>query len=255
MLEKAEYASYCDRFHKVWSYLKKNSENQDKTIYEICEIRGYEVDRMEGILSKAEFIKLKDDCNTKILKKMGNDLALFSKDDNFLVEGRYLFPVKDMFGNIIAIIGWYPDEKKYITTPSKFFSKTCLFYGMEQIGQTGIGKTYFLTEGIFDSLSIRSLGYNALAMMGIDCSRYKTALYSLFKRVIAIPDIDEQGKKVIKFDKWSLPANSKYFRWSGISPEKVKDIDVFINMFEYDDIYKLLSEIPNEKKRIVTYEF
>lgn len=253
MLQRKEYASYCDRFHKVWLYLKKHSENN--VISEICDIRGYEFDRMSGTLSKAEFIKVKNDCNLDILKKMGSDLALFSKDGEFLVKGRYIFPVKDMLGNIIALIGWYPDEKKYITTPSKFFSKNCLFYGLEQLGTTGIGKTYYITEGIFDSLSIRSLGYHAVAMMGINSSRYKVALYSIFKQLIAIPDIDEQGKKVIKFDKWNIPMNSKYFKWSGVDPEKVKDIDLFIHIFDENDVRELLGEIPNETKRIVTYEF
>lgn len=255
MLDRSEYSSYCDRFNKVWAYLKRNSENNEKTISDICDIRGYEYERMSGTLEKAEFIMLKEDCDLERLKRMGSDLALFNSEGKFRVQGRYLFPVKDMFGNVLAIIGWFPDEKKYITTPSKFFSKTCLFYGLEQMGTTGIGKEYFLTEGIFDSLSIRSLGYYSLAMMGIDASRYKIALYALFKRVIAIPDIDEQGKKVISGDKWKIPMNSKYFRWSGVSPEQIKDIDNFVHTFEEDDVRELLSEIPKETRRIVTYEF
>lgn len=255
MLQREEYASYCERFRKVWSYLKKNSERTEKVVSEICELRGYEFERMSGTLEKAEFIKLKEGTELDGLKKMGKDLALFNSEGKFRVNGRYLFPVKDMLGNVIAIIGWYPDEKKYITTPSKFFSKSCLFYGLEQFQRLGIGKKVYITEGIFDSLSIRSLGYPAFAMMGIDASRYKIALYSLFKQIIAIPDIDEQGKKVIKFDKWNIPMNSKYFRWSGVSPEQVKDIDEFIHIFDEDDVRELLSEIGKETRRIVTYEF
>ena len=255
MLSRKEYADYCGRFHKVWAYLKKNSIKTEQTISEICEIRDYDYDRMSGILEKAEFIRLSDDCNTEKIKKLGNDLALFNSEGSFRLSGRYIFPVKDMLGNVVALIGWYPDDKKYITTPSKLFSKTCLFYGLEQMSRVGVGGVMYITEGIFDSLSIRSLGYPSLAMMGIDASRYKIAMYSLFKQIIAIPDIDDQGKKVIKFDKWKIPMNSKYFRWSGVSPDVVKDIDKFVHTFEEDDVRELLSEIGSQTRRIVTYEF
>lgn len=255
MLSRKEYADYCGRFHKAWAYMKKNSVSTNQTISEICEIRGYEYEWMSGTLEKAEFIRLNDDFQAEKLKRLGDDLALFNSKGEFRLSGRYIFPVKDMLGNVLALIGWYPDEKKYVTTPSKLFSKSCLFYGMEQMHRLGLGGEVFLVEGIFDSLSIRSLGYPALAMMGISASRYKIALYSLFKNIVAIPDIDEQGSKVIKFDKWSIPRNSKYFRWTGISPEIVKDIDTFIHSFEEDDVRELLSEIRLEKKHIVTYEF
>ena len=56
MLDRFEYSSYCDRFNKVWAYLKRNSENNEKTISDICDIRGYEYERMSGTLEKAEFI-------------------------------------------------------------------------------------------------------------------------------------------------------------------------------------------------------
>lgn len=257
MLSKEEYDSYCSRFKKAWGFLKKYSIPQPQVIEEVCELRTtggrvYEVERMRDILETAEFIYLNEDkCDIEKLKVLGDDLALFSHKGNFLLSGRYIFPVKDMIGNVVALIGWYPDEKKYVTTPSRLFSKNCMFYGLEQLGNRGkIGGKYFLVEGIFDSLSIRSLGYNAIAQMGISDSKYKQLMYSLFGRIIAIPDADRQGREVIQKNKWNIPSNASYFKWSGIP--WAKDIDDIVNGFEYDDVKEMLGELWNDKSRIIT---
>ena len=237
MLSKEEYDSYCSRFKKAWGFLKKYSIPQPQVIEEICELRTtggrvYEVERMRDILEVAEFIYIDEDkCNVEKLKVLGDDLALFSNKGNFLLSGRYIFPVKDMIGNVVALIGWYPDEKKYVTTPSRLFSKNCMFYGMEQLGNRGkIGGKYFLVEGIFDS--------------------YKQLMYSLFGRIIAIPDADKQGREVIQKNKWNIPSNASYFKWSGIP--WAKDIDDVVNGFEYDDVKEMLGELWNDKSRIIT---
>ena len=148
-----------------------------------------------------------------------------------------------MVGNIVALIGWFPDEKKYITTPSRLFSKKCLFYGMEQLSMTGIGKNYFIVEGIFDSLSVRSLGYNCVAMMGISVSRYTEVLYSLFKNIVAIPDNDNEGRRVITEDRWRLPSNGKYLRLKG----NCKDIDDVLKVYDmsnvFDDVWAVYDKV------------
>lgn len=250
MLTREEYLLYCKKFKKAWQYLCSLSADKDEVIHEICSQRGYSYERMQPILKNAEFIYL--DSLPEKLNKQDGDLALFDDNGNFILLDRFIFPVKDMLGNVIALIGWYPDEKKYITTPSKYFSKACLFYGMEQIGEKGLGGTLYLTEGIFDSLSLRSLGFKSLAMMGISGSRYKESLYSLFSRVVAIPDNDPQGRKVLKNDLWNLPSNGKYFRWSG--NYKIKDVDDLIRTFEEDDLFDVFSSVVREQDRIVTLE-
>lgn len=211
-------------------------------------IREYYPERMSGILSKAGFLFIEDDTCYEKLRNVGEDLGLFTNDGKFLLAGRYIFPVYDMIGNITALIGWYPDSKKYITTPSKLFSKSCLFYGMEQLSTTGINKKYVLVEGIFDSLSVRSLGIPCIAQMGIDTTRYKSAMYSLFSSLLAIPDNDYEGRDVINYDKWSLPSNSRYFKWTG---DNSKDIDKLCNSYDGEDVRELLLSAFNKRKRII----
>lgn len=212
-------------------------------------LREYYPERMSNILSKAGFLYIEDESCYEKLRNAGEDLGLFTSEGKFLLAGRYIFPVFDMLGNVIALIGWFPDEKKYITTPSKLFSKSCLFYGIEQLSTTGINQPYVLVEGIFDCLSVRSLGIPCIAQMGIDSSRYKIAMYSLFSTLLAIPDNDTEGRKVLESDKWSLPSNGKYLRWVGDSS---KDIDKLCNSYEEDDVRDLLMNAFNNRKRVIT---
>jgi len=250
MLNEQEYKDYCKRFAKVENYLKLHSAPADLVAREICTLRGYYPERMVDILKQAGFMYIKEgDCDFSKLKSAGSDLALFSDKGNFLLDGRFIFPVRDMLGNTVALIGWFPDEKKYVTTPSKMFSKACLFYGMEQLSKTGIGKKYILVEGIFDCLSVRSLGIPCVAQMGITSSRYKSVLYSLFSQLVGIPDNDFEGRGVISKDSWMLPSNSKYFRWTG---DNSKDIDTLCNGYEAEDVKEMLLSIFKDDRRVVT---
>jgi DNA primase len=252
LLSREEFSDYCKRYRLAWRYLNHCAKDRSKTVREICTLRGYQVDRMSDILLDVGFIYVDNSkLDLKILKSYGDDLSLL-KDGKFLLDGRYIFPVMDMLGNIIALIGWYPDERKYVTTPSKMFNKSCLFYGMEQLSKSKIGSSVILVEGIFDSISLRSLGYNSLAMMGIESSRYKEILYTLFKNILAIPDNDKQGRLVVSNDKWKLPLSGKYMTWN--CKTYIKDIDSFINLFQYDDVKNLINDVLKENKRIVNVE-
>lgn len=252
MLNKEVYTDYCKRFKMVWRYIQSVSKSPEKVISEICSLRGYEMERMYPILKKYGFCYVEEKEKFDKLRKIGSDLALFSKEGNFLLAGRYIFPVYDMLGNVVALIGWYPDDKKYVTTPSKLFSKGGMFFGMEQLGTTGIGKPYILVEGIFDCLSVRSLGLNCVAQMGIESSRYKEVLYTLFKSILAIPDNDKQGIDVIVNDKWKLPVSGKYMRWT--SSIYFKDIDALCNSYAEEDVKELLLEVQRQKDRVVRVE-
>ena len=253
LLSKEEYDAYCNRFNTAYKYLQSVSYDSYDVVSKICEMRGYSKgSQMFDMLIKAGFVYLKpESVSFDVLRKIDKDgdLGLFNeKSGNFRLLNRFIFPVRDMLSNVIALIGWFPDEKKYITTPSKLFSKKCLFYGMEQLSKTGIGSSYFLVEGIFDALSLRSLGYNCVAMMGISASRYTEVLYTLFKNIVAIPDNDFEGRRVITEDRWKLPtSNGKYVRIKG----NCKDIDDVIKSYDVSGVF---NDIWSEFDRIITIE-
>lgn len=258
-----EYKEYCKNFKIAWNYIKQNSKDMSIIVDEICQLRLYfnSKDRWMNLFSEVEvaFVS-KETCDySKLDNPVFKDLGLFSEEGHFLMNERYIIPIRDMLGNIIALVGWYPDRKKYITTPSKFFSKSCLFFGMEQLGKTGIGKDYYIVEGIFDALSLRALGFNAVAHMGISDSKVKQILYGLFRRLGGIPDNDTQGRRVLKNDAWNLPSNAFYLRWVGsldYSDEgekiEIKDIDKLCSLFEESSVISILKTcMENKNNRIV----
>lgn len=251
MLTGERYTEYCKRFKQVYEFLEQNSKPKSEVALEICKLRGYYPERMLGTLVKMGFLYIEDESCFEKLRGAGKDLALFN-DTGFRLKGRYIFPVRDMLGNILALIGWIPGGK-YVTTPSALFSKSCLFYGLEQFSTMGIGKKCILVEGIFDSISVRSLGIPCMAFMGVESSRYKVALYSLFSQLVGIPDCDVQGKEVVKLDKWSLPTNSKYLIWRNSSSSGyIKDIDELCNSYEEEDVRDLILGAFTSKDRVVT---
>lgn len=256
---RANYSEYAENFNIVWKYLVANSKSSDELAVEICEKRKYYggEERWKKLFKEVGIAFVNSEtCDLDRLKiDRFKDMALFSDKGNFIIENRYIIPIRDMIGNIVALVGWYPDEKRYITTPSRYFSKSKLFFGLEQISKTGLNANYFLVEGIFDTLSLRSLGFNAIGQMGIEAGRYKEVLYGLFNRIVAIPDCDKRGLEVIKTNKWGIPVNASYLRWVGetdISNDeenkvKVKDIDYLIKIFEEEDVKDLLNQCMNAK--------
>lgn len=249
-----EYKNYCTKFNMAYKFMCQRSKNKEQIAKEVCQLRGYTDRSMQTTLVKSGLIFIEDSsCLDRLKDSEFSDLALYTDDNKFRLESRYILPVKDMIGNVIALIGWIPgnEKTKYVTTPSKFFSKKTLFYGLEQLGNVGIGKNFFICEGIFDSLSLRNLGFNAISQMGIVTSREKIVMYSLFKRLIGVPDKDAQGIKVVQSDTWSLPTNGSYLEWKGIDS---KDIDSLISIIEEDSMREVLSDVWKNRSRVITLE-
>ena len=136
--------------------------------------------------------------------------GLVDRAGNYLLRGRYTIPIRDISGKVTALVGWYPDVKKYVTTPTYGFSKDGQFFNIECYSKSFDGDypkykdeetgevlestgLVYLVEGIFDTLSLRALGFPVLGNMGLDMSLMKTEILSRFGKVIAIPDNDRAG--------------------------------------------------------------
>jgi DNA primase len=136
--------------------------------------------------------------------------GLIDRNGNYLLGGRYVIPIRDIMGKVTALVGWYPDVKKYVTTPTYGFSKDGQFFNIECYAKSFDGNypkykdeetgeileskgIVYLVEGIFDTIVLRALGFPVLGNMGLDMSLMKTEILSRFGKVIAIPDNDKAG--------------------------------------------------------------
>lgn len=188
--------------------------------------------------------------------------GLVDRNGNYLLSGRYAIPIRDVAGKVTALVGWYPDVKKYITTSTYGFSKDGQFFNMECFQKSFDGDypkykdeetgevlestgLVYLVEGIFDTLSLRSLGFPVLGNMGLDMSLMKTEILSRFGKVIAIPDNDNAGKGTNPYLN-SFSGKGKKMAWTIKNenvivqlPNGVKDSDDFIKGFYcFEDLLK-----------------
>ena len=196
------------------------------------------------------------------LKTFPESFGLISKNDYFILNGRFLIPVEDISGNLISLIGFFPDKRKYITLSTPFFSKEVLFFNFRQAYDLS-WKEYdglvFLVEGIFDCLALRSIGLPAIATMGSTVSKTKGELLKLFKRVLAIPDDDETGKKALnRYSRygWQVPDNTTFIKFQGgyqvFNGNRLhcKDMDNFVSWYEPDDVREILLSYRGSKEDI-----
>ena len=252
-----EYSKDLDSFYRslqqlyepngISELLKLRGYVTDDSLYDFYTNLGVGMCNVEGIIDK-------DDVNP--------ELNLFSEDGFFLLNNRFIIPVEDMVGNISTLIGYYPDYKKYITIPTPFFSKECMFFNFKQAYELSWSKYdgfVILVEGIFDCLSLRSIGLPAIATMGATVSKLKGELLKLFRKVLAIPDDDATGRKALnRYSRWGwkVPSNTTMlkFRGGGVVFNGVtlhcKDMDNFVTWFEKDDVIEILLSYRDSKEDV-----
>lgn len=246
------------------AYENIKSKFSDTYVDELMKMRGYISDSMRNLIkemklgycdfSPSELYELNNENN------LGKELGLITSKDNFLLANRFIIPVYDLGNNLVSLIGYYRDKKKYITIPAPFFAKEALFFNFKQAYDLSY-KEYdgivIVVEGIFDCLSLRSIGLPCIATMGATVSAMKCELLKLFKKVIAIPDADATGRKGLDIHKgWQLPSTATRIclKLSPIQIHgetiKLKDIDDLVKLFDEEDIKAMILEAASSNSAL-----
>lgn len=254
------YRKCISEMEDIYNYLISIAEKD--SLNDLLQMRGYVPDSSQHkYLSKNNILAVNLE-DSDLLGKNRVDLGLVTSNDNFLLNNRYLIPVNDTAGNLVAMIGYYADFKKYITTPSPFFSKDVLFFNFAdayKLSWSEYNGYVVLVEGIFDCLSLKSIGLPAIATMGSSVSKVKGELLKSFKKVLAIPDDDATGRKALnRYSKfgWQVPSNTTflkfkggYFSFDGVLL-KCKDMDNFVSWYEENDVREILLSYADSKEDI-----
>ena len=247
------YRETCEKYRRVYKEIK--SLYGDNYVEELALLRGYPNGSQRRIIEEMEL----GSCEITDLSQDYHDLGLVTKHGDFLLQGRYIVPVEDVAGNLISLIGYYPDNRKYITAPSPFFSKnTCLFNFKHayEVAWKNYDGVVILVEGLFDCISLCSIGLPVVATMGNTVKGVKKELLKLFRKVIAIPDDDEAGRRALnRRDKkygWQLPDNATAIKFHGgvCGDFKVKDMDDFVKFYEEDDVREILMSFSNSNEEV-----
>ena len=253
------YRKCVEQMNLIYDYLKSIFE--DGYVDELCTIRGYVGNEQKQLISDMQL----GICTVEDITELGDmseELGLITSTHDFLLNNRFIIPVEDIQGNIVSMIGYYNDYKKYITIPSPFFSKSVQFFNFKQayeLSHKEYGGFVILVEGIFDCLSLRSIGLPAIATMGSNVTKTKCELLKLFKKVLAIPDDDATGRKALnRYSKygWNVPYNTTFLKFNGgymnFNGIKLhcKDMDNFVSWYDAEDVRDILLSYRDSKEDI-----
>lgn len=224
----------------------------DEVILELMSLRGYTSQAMFDTLKRFGVYKMEylSDITLTMPEYTNehlNDFGLLTGSGNYLLTSRYVLPIRDIGGTVIALVGWHPQggSRKYVTTPTMGFSRDVSFFNYDsyKLSWEKFGGVTFMDEGIFDTIALSSLGLPCIGMMGLEMSNIKSQMLTRYTKTVAIPDNDTAGKSVSPYTnavsgkgkkfEWTIPTESV---WVSL-PRGVKDPDDFVRDFDcYDDL-------------------
>lgn len=246
-----KYREYSAKLQEVYRQMSTSFEKDSADT--LCMMRGYPL----GESSQHEYFKQHplgyfEESDATQYKEYQEELGLFNKHGELLLSGRYIIPVTSVNGDLVSLIGYYADFKRYITLSTPFFAKSAMFFKFHeayQLSWSEYNGVVFLVEGIFDCLSMWSIGLPCMATMGSSVSAIKGDLLKVFRKVIAIPDDDETGRRALnRYSRsgWKVPSNTVMVRFRGgtVSIGGVdlhcKDMDNFVTWYDADTVKECL---------------
>ena len=135
----------------------------DEVIDEVMSRRNYitspYADQIRATLKEVGIFKLDyvsdiqmvvPDIPAETLKSYG----LLDRNGEYLLRGRFTVPIRDIMGRVTALTGWFPDVKKYVTTPTYGFSKDGQFFNIECFFVSSLSLSKFLLKRVFSSAKI-----------------------------------------------------------------------------------------------------
>lgn len=150
------------------------------------------------------------------------DYGLVSSLGNPRYIGRYIYPVKGFYNEVIGFTGYDLGEiEKYLRSNTVGFDKSYSYYGMHMMNYIYKKKYVIAQEGVVDCLWGWSIDQPFLGALGDSLSEFFVRILKRFDYfTILIPDNDDAGRKAYEY-KWkkSLP------NASAILLDGVKDID------------------------------
>lgn len=171
-----------------------------------------------------------------IPEEFHHDSFGFVRNRHLVYAGRLVYPVMDVRGNVMGFCGWDKFEKpKYLdSTNYGYKAKQTTVYGMEMLPvYYRSNKPVYVVEGITCCLYLRSIGLQAIALLGSSISPYVVQILRRFgRRLVIIPDNDAFNKSIEELAETELAgehlvhqAKRKVPKATVIQSRVAKDID------------------------------
>lgn len=146
-----------------------------------------------------------------------------------------LFPVQDLAGDTVGLVGWdalhkyqeieegavglsmYKGSSKQVFPKEKYFLSD-----IELLKRTFDKRTVFVTDGVYDSVALNYRGIPAIALLGSTFSKEVIYFLRWYKRVYVCADNDEAGLKLYQRLSKVVPGIHRVIQG------KTKDIEEFL---------------------------
>lgn len=223
---------------QLTSYVKALTQrsNKDK-INEMAELRGIPVEALE----EADIFYVGNMAEMIIpshLDKIKNFGIISNTNKKPIFNDRWVIPIKDTDGLIENLVGYSPTaDERYIYGTSRYYRRRETLYGLENLNIAYEMGYAVLTEGITDTLRLRSLGIkNSFAMCGTHKSEFiMKQLNRCRYGLIRIPDRDDAGKlteKHWKTNRFITLHTSMFYKDSDEMLRQSENIEVFMECFD-----------------------
>lgn len=190
------------------------------TFFASEKVRNLEV---QTLIDCDSFMCVDDLLVNEIPEEFHHDSYGFIRGMDVIFSGRYVYPVKDVRGDVMGFCGYdkfsqvkYQDSVNYGYVATRY---SC--WGMEKLPEYYRStEPVFFVEGIVCALYLRQCGMQALATLGSNVTPYMKEVIRRFgTRAIYIADSDEAGNACKRSLKRSMP-------WLRVVQSRIaKDID------------------------------
>lgn len=202
-LEILEQDKYNSLLTEYTNTLRLRS-NPDKLV-ELSELRNIPLETLKeaGIFyigSMAEMLLPK---YIDSIKKLG---VISQTNNKPIFNERWVIPINDTDGKVQGLVGYSNKaDERYIYGTSRYYERRDTLYGLENLELAYDMGYAVVTEGITDTLRLRSLGIkNSFARCGTHKSEFiLNQLNRCRHGVISIPDRDTAGMKSKKYWKFN----------------------------------------------------
>ncbi len=216
---------------KLTAYVKVLEARSDKSkLQELAEFRRIPVEAFveAGVFYIGEMAEM-------LVPTFFDDIKYFGvispTNKKPIFHNRYIFPIRNEHGKVQNLVGYSADaDERYIYGTSKYYRRRDTLFGLENLHIAYELGFAVLTEGITDTIRLRSMGIkNSFANCGTHASIYGLAQLNRCEYgLIKIPDRDSAGNEAKK--KWITN------RFLTLNPSiQYKDIDEMLKIPENEE--------------------
>lgn len=194
------------QLNEIVNIFKSQPDYRDLVKVFAEEVRNLEVET----LTECDSFMLQPETPVDILpEELRHDSLGFCRGDYFVFEGRYVYPVKDVHGDVMGFCGYDKfEEPKYLDSKNYGYkAKSYSCWGMEKLPEYYRStEPVYIVEGIVCALYLRQSNLQSLALLGSNASPYMVEVIKRFgDRAIIIHDADDAGSKFRKVIRRKIP--------------------------------------------------